>query len=259
MAATPERSGPPTRRRPSRSGPRPDRLGHRGGGRAGGAAVRRALRRGSRRRTTTTRLPGWSGEGTRVSAILPDDVLSGSAIDVPRPLDASTPVGIYGLGGVRVAGEGPIRAGLAAAVSRTAREHGTGRARQIVVAVPLRTGEGRFAAVRAVASSEVRSRIVRSWLLMVILAAYRCRSGSGPPPRRSDRGATGTADHQRAGARRGRLQRADRRLGDPGQPLGCSRRWSACSPSPWPGGRRAVLTHGSCAGCSSANPRTCTT
>lgn len=112
------------------------------------------------------------GDATRVAASLPD-TLAGNSLSASgeRMLTAVTAhsIGVYGVTGHRIAGEGPARSGLAAGSGAT-RVRSAVEGAELVVVAPIPSDQKPAGSVRAAQPfSAVTSRVHRAWAMMAAL------------------------------------------------------------------------------------------
>lgn len=110
-------------------------------------------------------------DATRTLAAVPDDaVSSGSLGALAGQGRRAVGLGVYGPGGVRVAGQGPRRSGLAAR-TRDGREHDGDDRGDLAVAAPVVSDGVVVGSVRAgEARSSLGRRVHRAWALLALLA-----------------------------------------------------------------------------------------
>jgi signal transduction histidine kinase len=116
-------------------------------------------------------LTGLQRDATRGVAAVPDNVIQAGS-DVPAPrAGPGTHIGVYDRDGILVAGAGPHRSSLAAAV-RDGREHDGHDHGDLSVVVPVLSDTAVAGSVRAaIPLNALRGRALRAWGLLAALAA----------------------------------------------------------------------------------------
>jgi len=111
-------------------------------------------------------------EATRAVAQVPASFLtSGDPVELPAP-DQHTVLGLYGVSGARLVGDGPDQGDAPVDRARAGKVSDARVGGWIVVAVPATAEEEVFAVVRAaVAETVVADRVQRSWLAMATMGA----------------------------------------------------------------------------------------